>query len=193
MPQVAALYSLQVFVEGDTEENYLIGWARKYRETINFAISTYRGGPLQLVEHASAAKVIDEKKAKRNQGAAHDEYWCIFDVDEHPNIQEAIRLAKENGIELAISNPCIELWFILHFELEAAWIDRHVAQSRSRKLLRCNKSLTSEARVNLIKSYEDAKKHALYLDKKHEGDGSPPGSNPSSGLWRIVDSICRNP
>ncbi|MHB1090695.1 MAG: RloB family protein [Ilumatobacteraceae bacterium] len=191
--QVSALHSLRVFVEGNTEENYLIGWAREYRETVNVAVSPYRGGPLQLVGHAIDAKVGDEKKAKRKQGAVYDEYWCIFDVDEHANFAEAIRLAKDNDIRLAISNPCIELWFILHYELEAAWIDRHVAQSRSKKLLRCDKSLTSEAREELTTSYADAKKHALYLDKKHDGDGSPPGSNPSSGVWRIVDSIRGNP
>ena len=29
----------------------------------------------------------------------------------------------------------------------------------------------------------------MRLDEKHHGDGSPPGSNPSSGLWRVIDQV----
>jgi hypothetical protein len=30
---------------------------------------------------------------------------------------------------------------------------------------------------------------AIKLDEKHEGDGSPPGTNPSSGVWRLIEVI----
>ena len=31
--------------------------------------------------------------------------------------------AGANGIRLAISNPCFELWLILHFQDHTAWLD----------------------------------------------------------------------
>lgn len=29
----------------------------------------------------------------------------------------------------------------------------------------------------------------MKLDERHAGDGSPPGNNPSSGVWRLIDLI----
>jgi hypothetical protein len=45
----------------------------------------------------------------------------MFDRDEHPNFARAIDLADRHGIKLAMSNPCLELWFILHFEDQTAY------------------------------------------------------------------------
>lgn len=102
---------------------------------------------------------------------------------------EAIQKAEDNGIYLAISNPCIELWFILHFEDQTAYISRHKAQSRSAEHLGCKKSLSREAADLLYNLFEDARQRAWDLDIKHEGDGSPPMSNPSSGVWELIESI----
>lgn len=41
----------------------------------------------------------------------------------------------------------------------------------------------------LAPNYELARQRAQALDNKHAGDGSPEGSNPSSRLWKIIDSI----
>ena len=47
-----------------------------------------------------------------------DEVWCVFDVDENEDsIQRAVEKAKESEIKIALSNPCFEIWFLLHFEL----------------------------------------------------------------------------
>ena len=43
--------------------------------------------------------------------------WCVVDV-EAPELQgsldQAARLAAENGIRIAYANPCFELWLLLH-------------------------------------------------------------------------------
>jgi hypothetical protein len=44
-----------------------------------------------------------------------DEFWCVFDVEwprNHPGLLEAVQQAQANGIYLAISNPCFELWLM---------------------------------------------------------------------------------
>ncbi len=113
----------------------------------------------------------------------------MFDIDAHPNVREAIQKAEDNGIHLAISNPCIELWFILHFEDQTSYISRHKAQSKSAELLRCEKNLSREAMDLLYSLFEDASQRARELDVKHKGDGSPPRSNPSSSVWKLIESI----
>jgi hypothetical protein len=179
-----------VFVEGlKTEERYLVDWYRRNRDHVIVIIDQFRGGPLELVRRASEARRIGAREERRGKGRAYDEIWCMFDIDEHPNVPEAIDLARRNDIRLAISNPCLELWFILHFEDQTAWIHRHDAQHRSEHLLGCTKVLTDGALRLLFEHHEAAAQRARGLDEKHEIDGSPPGENPSSGAWRLTESI----
>ena len=98
-------------------------------------------------------------------------------------------MAQANQIRLAISNPCIELWLLLHFGDQNAHIDRSDAQSASKSLLQCGKNLSSEALVRLEEQFEAARRRAQHLDRKHELDGSPPRTNPSSNIWVLVERI----
>jgi RloB-like protein len=181
-----------VFVEGrETEERYLTFWHRRHRDRVLVAIDDFRGGPLQLVEHAVQAKAREEKDRRKGRGRAHDEIWCVFDVDEHPNLAAAITLADRHGINLAISNPCLELWFLLHFEDCNSYLDRRDAQRRAQRHLRSGKALADSALVALYERHDDAVSRAVRLDAKHRGDGSPEGANPSSGVWRLIDRVRR--
>lgn len=147
------------------------------------------GTPLTLVERAVAAKRDSAREEARSRGRAYEDIWCVFDVDEHPNVPRAIELASQHGIEIVISNPCIELWFILHFEDQTAFIDRHTAQCRSAELLGCKKNLTDAATDRLYEQLDEARRRAQALDAKHAGDGSAPRSNPSSDMWRLIDHV----
>jgi RloB-like protein len=179
-----------VFVEGlRTEELYLTYWRRQYRDRVLVEIDPYRGGPLQLVERAVEAQRTEARDARKGRGRPHNQIWCVFDRDEHPHFARAIDLANRHGINLAISNPCLELWFILHFEDETAYLERQAAQRRAEQLLGCSKVLTESALSALAERYGEARRRAVQLDDKHVGDGSPPGKNPSSGVWRLIDLI----
>ncbi|NEE03781.1 RloB family protein [Phytoactinopolyspora halotolerans] len=183
---------LLVFVEGlKTEEQYLVHWHRRFRGWVNVTIDEFRGGgsPLAMVKRAAAAKKAEARDARRGRGRAHDEIWCVFDRDEHPNFDEAVRLAKDNGINVAVSNPCIELWFVLHYEDQTAYIDRHDAQRRAKAHMGCGKDLTTDAIDALDERYPEAVDRAKKLDAKHAGDGSPSHSNPSTNVWHLVDVI----
>jgi hypothetical protein len=181
---------LLVFVEGEvTEEDYLKHWHRRFRRQINIEIHEFHGTPMALVERAVEEKTTNEKAEKRGRGRAHDEVWCVFDVDEHPYLSGALELAARNGINLAVSNPCIELWFLLHFSEQSAYIERFAAQRAAKAHLDSGKSLTDSALQRLDAGFEIAKGRAQRLEEKHHGDGTPAPGNPSSGLWRLVDVI----
>jgi len=179
-----------VLVEGaKTEDGYLLPLRRELRDHVLVTVDASGGTPLALVERAVAAKRTSGREAARGRGSAYTNIWCVFDVDQHPNIADAIELARKHGIEVVVSNPCIELWFIIHFEDQTAYIDRHDAQDRSAALLSCQKNLTPAATDALYARLNDARRRAQDLDKKHKGDGSPPRSNPSSDMWRFVDHV----
>jgi hypothetical protein len=188
--KAALLPELLVFVEGlRTEEIYLTYWRRRYRDRVRVEIDDYRGGPLQLVERAVDAQRIEARDERKGRGRAHDQIWCMFDRDEHPNFAQAIDLAERHGINLAISNPCLELWFILHFEDQTSYLERYAAQRRAEQLLGSAKVLAESALTALADGYDEARRRAIKLDEKHAGDGSPPRSNPSSEVWRLVDLL----
>lgn len=183
--------SLLVFTEGlRTEPGYLRHWHQSHRERAVLDIDRFHGPPLRLVERAAARKAADLRGARRGHGAVYGEYWCVFDVDEHPGIGRALRLAEARGINVALSNPCIELWFLLHSQDQRASVHRADAQRAAAGLLGCGKVLTPAALDRLLAGYADARQRARQLDQKHELDGSPARSNPASDVWRLIDRIC---
>ncbi|MCY4629592.1 MAG: RloB family protein [bacterium] len=166
-----------------TEPGYLIEWAREHRRTIDLRVDRGSAGcaPLTLVRRA--------RELARSRDRDFDEIWCVFDVNAHPDVNSAIAEARDSGIQVAVSNPCFELWMVLHVENREAYVHRHEIQRRARELgLLDGKSIPESARQRLTDGYEDAKRRARQLDTRHLGV-SPPGSNPSSGVWRLVDSI----
>lgn len=144
---------------------------------------------MTVVDLAIRQKHHEAREARRGRGRASNEYWCVFDVDQHPNVGAAIEKALANGICVAVSNPCVELWFILHFQDQTAHIERDAAQATSKQLLNCNKILDEQALRELMERFPEARVRAVALDAKHLGDGRAPRSNPSSGLWRLIDRI----
>ncbi|MGH3936853.1 MAG: RloB family protein [Pseudonocardiaceae bacterium] len=48
-----------------------------------------------------------------------DEVWCVVDSDEF-DLEPAVALAAKLDVRLAVSNPCFELWLLLHHQACAA-------------------------------------------------------------------------
>ncbi|MGV0796192.1 RloB family protein [Mycolicibacterium elephantis] len=190
--QRATKFEIQVFAEGlKTENTYITYWHREYREKINVVIAPHvHSAPLPIVEMAVAAKKHDEKEARRDRGKPYDEYWCIFDIDQHENVREALELAAANDIKVALSSPCLELWFLLHFQDQTAHIDHRAAQSKAYEAIGCTKSaLTQDHVESFCAQYDSAKRRACALTKKHHGDGADRPWNPWSNVWELVDTI----
>ena len=179
---------VRVLTEGTvTEQQYLTTIRRAYRHvTISIDRESAGAVPGTLVREAKQQLAA----ARRSRGGERkfDEIWCVFDTDEHPGLPAALAEARAAGVGVAMSNPCFELWLILHAEDQAAWIHRDDAQRRSADLgLTTGKSICSP--TTLVGSVTEAIRRARLLDERHEGNGSPAGDNPSSGMWRLLESI----
>ena len=130
-----------------------------------------------------------ERRRTRDPNATVDEVWCVFDVDQHHQLKNACEQARANGVHLAISNPSFEIWLLLHFKDQTAFQHRHdVLKEVSSHIPSYDKSLTD---LSLLEGlFNDARQRAQRLDAKHEGDGTAfPDNNPSSAVWRLVESI----
>lgn len=182
---------IQVFTEGKTEDQYLTYWHRRHREHILVRVDDFHGGPLQLVQEAVARSKADQRAERKSEGRAPSETWCMFDIDEHPNVRQACQLAADNGIQIAVSNPCLELWYLIHFRDQTAWIHRHAAQYACGEFITKSKVLTPVDLDKLVGQHDEARARAQGLDRIHNGNGSQQGENPSSDVWVLVDSIRR--
>jgi len=178
-----------VFTEGEkTEVSYISHWARRYRGSVDVVIEKQHGVPWTLVKAAARARRANRRLAGTQ--SKNTDYWCVFDRNSHLRIPDSLQMARGNGINVALSNPCIELWFILHFRDLTRHIERRVAQRESESHLGWKKkALPTEVLEKLESRFEDAKRRAQILDRMHEGDGREPRSNPSSDIWRLVDRI----
>lgn len=51
-----------------------------------------------------------------------DQFWIVLDTDHWigpghiQNLVEVVRLCRQKGIGIALSNPCFDLWLLLHFD-----------------------------------------------------------------------------
>lgn len=180
-----------LFTEGEkTEVQYFRAWERQHRDQVNLVISDLHGlSPLRLVEAAVEDKQRRGRAVRRGRDSPVDSIWCVCDVDEFRDHDAARSLAALHGINLVVSNPCIELWFLLHHRDQTAWIDRHAASHDFKELSGDRKALSESTRSYLLEHYRDARGRARHLERKHRGDGSARGENPSSDVWRLVDEI----
>jgi hypothetical protein len=115
----------------------------------------------------------------------------VFDVESpkpHPNLDRALTLARSNNIRVAISNPCFELWLILHFEDQTGFLDTAAAESRSRRLDgRGGKHI--DPTVYLPRRSEAARR-SVALASRHAGNGTSfPKDNPSSTMHDLLAAI----
>ena len=184
---------IRVHVEGEkTEPGYLSQWERRHRETVKLSFGKWGQVPSSLVENACQDE--DERRRMRRNIRPpydYDEIWCVFDVDKHLNLKQTIARATQRRIGVVVSNPCFELWLVLHCQDQTAYIDGRQIQRLAKKLGVIEKKQIKD-NDRLIDAYEDAKRRAKQLDKMHERNYSPPRSNPSTDIWRLVDSIRRS-
>ncbi|MDX3656071.1 RloB family protein [Streptomyces sp. ID05-26A] len=154
---------------GQTEQAYLDGLKRLSKPvTVKTLVKV--GSPAQLVRHAA--------KMREHDRGGFDEYWCVVDVDDF-DIVEAVAEAEATGISLAVSNPCFEVWLILHFaECTAGISSPKAAAEKLRKHL-----------PGYSKGVLDFALLAEGIDKAAERARALGAGNPSSDMWRLVEVV----
>ncbi len=174
---------------GVTEAGYFRDLWRAIRNaSVRLEIDDQGGVPKTLVERAAEKKKEAEREARSQRDAflLFDEVWCVFDVDDHPHLHDARQQARANGVHLAVSNPCFELWALLHFQDHSAYLERRDARSRlKRHLPDYDKALPFE---RIHRGYSDAVSRAEELNRRRE-DAGDPGGNPSTGVYRLTERI----
>ncbi len=72
--------------------------------------------PLSVIDYA-----IQRREARRVARNPADQVWCVVDVDTHKTLKPALDKARPHKLKVAVSSPCLELWYLIHF----VFGDRH--------------------------------------------------------------------
>ncbi|MFJ5225612.1 RloB family protein [Streptomyces sp. NPDC088400] len=162
----------------ETERQYLQGLRDHLRNpAVSVVVRGKACSPTQLVAYARGQRDL-------NKGG-YDEVWCVFDVDEYPDVAEAAAVARRNGIRVAVSNPCFELWLLLHFADHRA----HVATYKKlQPLLEKWVPGYDKTRVDFGR-YRDGVGEAGERARKLDPTGEAHTRNPSTSVWRLTDRM----
>ena len=123
-----------------------------------------------------------------------DEAWAVFDGDEHIHQDKsgwdrALALAIKHGIKVAISNPCFELWFLLHFQDQTGNLDRAEARKKLKAHVPDYEKSKNLYPEHLKERTAAAIKRALALEVTHARNAVIHYTNPSSRVHELISIL----
>lgn len=94
-----------------------------------------------------------------------DELWMIIDTDRWVDIPEIINECKNlNNMFVAVSNPCFELWLLLHIKNLSEYSEEELSRILENKRVSNNKKYIDTKIADILGSYNKIKlKPELYL------------------------------
>lgn len=159
-----------VFCEGKTEMAY-----------VKFLRSLYRV-PIQVIPKKGKSNISAEDIERSTRDyveTEHDKVFLMFDLDIDGILEH---LQKIPDAELLVSNPCIELWFLLHYQEQKSKISSDKCIKKLQKATKAyKKGFLSEIEKKVFAenknlAVERAKKLAEY-------------QNPSTTIYRLLDFL----
>ncbi len=169
-----------------TEPMYFNALRRKWRVQIN-VISPSESEPITVVERA-----IAKKKEMTKLGIPYEKVWCVVDVEipPHNTLDKAWEKAREtDGLELILTNPCIEYWFLLHFKKHTAPFDNNVDVMNALKAVHWSYKKSRIGFDILYPHIATAIKHSKeVLEEKRCGEYLR-DCNPSAHIHKIVEHL----
>lgn len=175
-----------VVCEGDVTE-------RKYFERLRHAfrnplvqlevVSSGGGGPGSLVSYARKRAAEAKRRAKGDTFKDFDEVWCVFDVDGDIKTTK-LACQEARGLGLAVSNPCFELWALLHFQPQTAELSTAQARAQLQRQLPGYKKISPSSawRRGWNQRSTGRANSTAAVNKRGTRIGTPRPA--SSGWWR---------
>lgn len=175
-----------------TEVEYLNGLRDHFKalpvEIVDCKVVGAGCGPARVVERAVAERdrKAGEARRRRDPYRAYDGVWGVVDVNDHVDLQHAVRLAERERIGLLVSNPCFELWLLHHYQDYAVDGTR---EQLGRKLLRHLPGYDKHIPADFaFHAHPEAERRALRVDAELTV-ANRIGGNPSTNVWLVVNAM----
>ena len=180
-----------MYCEGsNTEPSYFRALKRACKSTlIGVEVVPGVGVPYTIAQRA-AEHVRSQPRDGRRNSFENNQVWAVFDRDDHPRFDEAITLCESNHVCVGRSNPCFELWLILHDMDHNRYETRHQMSSilsdlRPEYDKRRGKTPDCEEMISRV---GDAEQRAEELLRRRQEEDNPYG-NPSTTVGRLTRAI----
>lgn len=177
-----------IVCEGErTEPNYFKSFRVPTRPDVAIVVQGTGYNTLTLVREAIRLRL------ERRYDSEDDQVWCVFDRDSFPvaSFNEAISLAKHEGIKVAYSNEAFELWYLLHFNFLKSGISRADYIKRLSNNLGKRYEKNSEDMYDTLASRQDtAIRNAKKLLREYDSP-RPSEDNPSTTVHLLVEELRR--
>ncbi|MCK4629689.1 MAG: RloB domain-containing protein [Sedimentisphaerales bacterium] len=150
--------------------------------------------PISVIDHAIKEKEKREKKAfKSPKLTNYEQVWCVIDVEApipHSTLAQATDKARHHQIKKALSNPCFEYWYILHFKKTSSPFHTNIAVVKSLKkhYPKYDKSSNDIFEVLYPHTRNAIKNSKQVLKETHCGEDLRK-YNPSTHVHRIVEHL----
>lgn len=192
-PRVSPGESILIVCEGaKTEPTYFTGLRREWRlytSQVEVVGEACGSAPISVVNHALELRKERTRQSEDGWSPKYDQVWCVFDregVKEHPSFKPAVNKANANALDVAVSCPCFELWYLLHF----VYTTRPFAEcSQVISMLanhldnyKKNKDVTR----NLLPKLAEALKNAAHVRRDNLKTGR---ECPSTDVDKLVDKL----
>lgn len=178
-----------------TEKHYLNSCKTAYGSgMVQIRWLPITGVPMTVVNAAvEERKVLLERARKSADSFDVFRVWAVFDRDEHPEVPEALELARVNKIDVAFSNPCFEIWPLLHLIDYGAVHGRHKVQSMLNEVMPSyHHDKSPVVDFDMIKdNFDRAYAKADYLNRSRSDDCDPFGC-PMTTVGVLVKKIIEN-
>ena len=165
-----------VFCEGETEEAYL-----------DFIKQTYRS-PFKIIPKVEGGKITQrlisarcrEVKISRNEKI---QVFLMYDMDK-PEITAKLLQMKAH---LLLTNPCIELWFLLHCKDQKAAIS---TEDTIKALKQIGTPWTHYKKPEITQPQKECLKQHIQ-EAMNRAAALPAHKNPSSDVYHLLNSILK--
>lgn len=159
-----------VFCEGETEIAY-----------VKFLRSLYRV-PIQVIPKKGKSNISEDfivKSKNEYVQTDQDKVFLMYDLDVDGML---VQLQKIPNAELLVSNPCVELWFLLHYQDQKSEISSDKCIKKLQKVSKEYKkgTLSEEEKDVLAKNKDQALERAKKLVEFQ---------NPSTTIHRLLDLL----
>lgn len=160
-----------------TEPDYFEGFKSLLeRASVTVKVRATGTDPVRLIKAAADYRA-------RKPGV-YDEVWCVFDVDRF-DVAKAVAEAEKRDIQVAVSNPCFELWLLLHH----ADCRGHCADYEA-VVLKLKKHLPLYDKSGLdFAEFAGGVHDAVRRAEALEPSGVEYAQNPSSSVWVLVKRL----
>ena len=175
-----------------TERNYFSNFLGRDKDYTIKSVPGNETDPVYLIR-----QTIQKVKDLGLDLSEDDKAYCIFDADinKEKNVQiiSAIKLAKDNNIIPIVSTPCVELWFLVHYEYTTAMISSDDVIIRLKKYYPKYEK-NCDIYPDIIDKINNAINNSKKLEKYHHLNNKKlqmVEANPYTEMYKIVEELIK--